>query len=141
MAKVHKTVDEAAKHLGESVSVIPGRYKEATGKAEWEEPASSEQSEVNYGAGVAEAVAEGRRVSGIHKAGNTKYRKGCADKGAGVIATRITASLGLYRTEFAPILGAMNAASDAAPARTRDPMANIDQRLKPVVAAAIAAKK
>jgi len=141
MSKVHKTVDEAAKHLGESVSVIPGRYKEATAKAAWEEPASSPQSELNYSAGVSEAIAEGRRVSGIHRAGDTKYRKGCAEKGAGVIGTRITAALGIYRTEFSPILGAMNAASDAAPPRTRDPMANIDARLKPVVAAAIAAKK
>ena len=141
MPKVHKTVDEAAKHLGESVAVIPGRYKEATSKASWEEPASSAQAESNYSAGVAEAIAEGRRVSGIHEAGDTKYRKGCAEKGAGVIGTRITAALSTYRSEFAPILGAMNAASDAAPPRTRDPMTNIDQRLKPVVAAAIAAKK
>lgn len=141
MPKVHKTIDEAAKHLGESVSVIPGRYKEATGKASWEDPASSPQAEANYSAGVSEAIAEGRRVTGIHAAGDTKYRKGCAEKGAPVIGGRITAALSTYRTEFSPILGAMNAASDAAPPRTRDPMANIDARLKPVVAAAIAAKK
>ena len=141
MPKVHKTIDEAAKHLGESVSVIPGRYKEATSKAEWEEPASSPQAETNWAAGLAEAQAAGSRPEGIHRAGNTGYRKGCAEKGAPVIGTRITAALGTYRTEFSPILSAMNSAADAAPARTRDPMANIDARLKPVVAAAIAAKK
>jgi len=138
---VHKTIDEAAKHLGEAVGVIPMRYKEATAKASWEGPASSPEAEANYSAGVSEAIAAGRRVSGIHRAGDAKYKKGCAEKGAGVIGSRITASLGIYRSEFAPILSAMTSAADAAPPRTRDAMANIDARLKPVVAAAIAAKK
>ena len=93
MAKVHKTIQEARKHLGESTTLIPSRYEESTSKATWEEPASSPQAEENYIA------------------------------------------------QFAPVLAAMNSAADSAPARTRDPMSNIDNRLKPVVNAAIAAKK
>lgn len=132
----HKTIAEAKKHLGESVALIPARYKEATSKAEWATKASSTEAEANYGAGVAEAVAAGSRVKGIEKVGDTKYRKGCVDKGAPVIGTRITAALEDYGREFSPILSAMNAAEEAAPARTRDFRTNVNNRLIPVVEAA-----
>lgn len=141
MAKVHKTVGEARKHLGESVGVIGPRYKEATGKADWAGPAASPEAAANYSAGIAEAIAEGRRERMITEVGDAKYRKGCGEKGAPIIGSRITAALPEYEREFAPILSAMNSAADAAPARTRDPMTNIDSRLKPVVAAAVAAKR
>ena len=141
MAKVHKTIQEARKHLGESTTLIPSRYEESTSKATWEEPASSPQAEENYIAGVQEAISAGTRVSGIHAAGDSKYRNGCKTKGKPVIAKRITDALGEYEAQFAPVLAAMNSAADSAPARTRDPMSNIDNRLKPVVNAAIAAKK
>lgn len=136
MAKVHKTIEEARTHLSESASLIGPRYKAATAKAEWEEPSVSEQAETNYQGGVAEAIAEGRRQAGIRKVGNAKYRKGCGEKGATVIGTRVTAALGDYAREMAPILAAMNSASDAAPASTRDFRANIANRLTPVVEAA-----
>lgn len=141
MPKVHKTIGEARKHLGESVAYIPARYKDATARAEWAGPAASAAAATNFAAGIAEAIADGRRERRISEVGDTKFRKGCAEKGAPVIGARITAALGDYEREMGPILSAMNAASDAAPPRTRDPMANIDARLKPVVAAAVAAKK
>lgn len=136
MGKVHKTIEDAAKHLQESAAVIPGRYKESTAKATWAEPAASDQATTNYNAGIAESEAKGLRVSGIREAGDAGYRKGCADKGAAVIGTRITAAIPQYRTKFSPVLQAMNSASDAAPAKTRDFMTNINNRLIPVVKAA-----
>lgn len=141
MAKVHATIEEARKHLGESVSVIPGRYKERTARADWEGPTTTEEAEANWRAGLAEAQAEDKRRVGARAAGNRKYQVGCAEKGAPVIGTRITMALGEYAKNMGPVLGAMNAAADAAPPRTRDPMMNIDTRLKPVVRAAIEAKK
>ena len=141
MPKVHKSIAEARKHLGESVGVIGPRYKEATSRADWEAPATTDEAEANYQAGIAEASAADRRRARIHAAGNAKYRRGCAEKGAAVIGPRVTAALGDYEREFSPILSAMTSAADAAPPRTRDAMANIDARLKPVVAAAQAAKK
>ncbi len=136
MAKVHKTIEQARKNLGDSVAYIPARYKESTSRADWEAPATSEESEANFTAGITEAIAKDSRRAGIRAVGNTKYRKGCADKGAGVIAGRITNALPDYVREFTPILGAMNSAADAAPPRTRDFRANITNRLIPVVEAA-----
>jgi len=139
--KVHKTVDQAAKHLGEAASVIPARYEEGTSKAQWAEGAASPQAETNYQAGIQESISENRRQKGVEKAGNTSYRKGCAEKGKQVIGQRITNSLGKYRENVRPSMDAAIAASDAAPPKTRDPMQNIENRLKPVVAAQIAAKR
>ena len=136
MPKVHKTIGEARKHLGEAAAYIPGRYKEATAKAEWAGPAASPAAKANYEAGIAEAIAAGRREAKIAEAGDTKYRKGCLDKGSAVIGARITAALADYERAFAPVLGAMNSAADAAPARTRDFRANVNNRLLPVIEAA-----
>lgn len=139
MPKVHKTVQEAKQHLSDSTATIGARYKAATAKADWEAPASSPESERNYVEGVNEAIAAGSRIAGIRKAGNAKYVKGTSEKGAPIIGGRITAALADYEREFSPILSAMNAASDAAPPRTRDYLANIQNRLVPVVKAAKAA--
>lgn len=141
MPKVHKTIAEARKHLGEAVSVIPARYIAATAKADWEGPATTDQAEANYVAGLAESQAADRRRSRMREAGNAKYKIGCEKKGGVVIGSRITAALADYEREMAPILSAMVSAADAAPPRGRDAMANIDARLKPVVQAAIAAKR
>jgi len=136
MPKVHKTISEAEANLRAATAFIPDRYRTATQKAVWAEPAASDQAEENWRAGLAEAQAADRRRIKIREAGDTTYRKGCAEKGYGVIATRITAALGLYRSAFAPILEAMCAASDAAPARVRDWRANVTNRLFPVIEAA-----
>ena len=136
MPRVHKTIAEAGKHLEESAATIGPRYKEATAKAEWAGPASTPEAQANYEAGITEANAEGRRVAGISKAGDAKYKKGCAEKGAAVIGDRVRKAKADYEREFGPVLSAMNAASDAAPAHTRDFRANISNRLIPVVEAA-----
>lgn len=141
MAKVHRTIQEAKDNLKTSTSIIPARYKAGVSKANWEAPATTDQSEANYQGGVADAMAKDKRRSGIHKTGDTGWRTAAVDKGGAVIGTRIAAAIEKYGAGMAPVLSAMNAASDSAPARTRDAMQNIENRLKPVVNAAIAAKK
>lgn len=136
MPKVHKTIGEARANLGAAAPMVGARYKASTSRAEWATPASSAAAKANYEAGIAEAIAAGRREAKITEVGDAKYRKGCGEKGAAIIGGRITAALGDYEREFAPVLSAMNAASDAAPARTREFMANITNRLIPVVEAA-----
>jgi len=141
MAKVHRTIQDAKDNLKAAAPNIPARYKSAVSKADWEAPTSSSQSEENYQAGVADAIAKGTRVAGIHRAGNAGWRTNAMDKGGAVIGTRIAAAIEKYGAAFAPVLSAMNSAADAVPPKTRDPMQNIELRLKPVVLAAIAAKK
>ena len=141
MPKVHKTIAQAKANLDASTAYIPERYKQSTQVAEWEAPATSDQSEANWREGLAAAQAADRRRTGIHLAGNAKYRQGCAQKGAGVIGTRIKAALGDYERFMRPVLDAMNAASDAAPPKVRDWRTNVTNRLFPVIEAAIGARK
>jgi len=141
MAKIHRTIQEAKDNLKQAAPTIAARYKAGVGKAEWEGPASSPQAEQNYQDGLADSIAKGKRASGIHRVGNAGYRTNAVNKGGAVIGTRIAESIEKYGQGFAPILAAMNAAADSTPPRTRDAMTNIDQRLKPVVQAAIAAKQ
>jgi len=136
MPHVHKTAGQAREHLSQAVANIPTRYKEAVAKADWEGPATSDESEDNYRAGLAEAQAADRRRAKIREAGNAKYQRGAAEKGAAVIGTRITAALADYERHFSPILAAMNSASDSAPPRTRDYRTNVTNRLIPVIEAA-----
>jgi len=136
MPKVHKTIAEAEANLRAATAFIPERYRVATAKAVWAEPAASDQAEENWRAGLAEAQAADRRRMAIREAGDATYRKGCAEKGTAVIGTRIAAALGLYRSKFAPILDAMCAAADAAPARVREWRTNVTNRLFPVIEAA-----
>jgi len=136
MGKVHKTIAEAKDNLRTAAPLVGPRYKLATGRADWEGPASTPESQANYEAGIAESNAAGRRIAKVREAGNAKFVKGCAEKGALVIGARITAAIEDYGREFSPILSAMNAASDAAPARTRDFRTNVTNRLLPVVEAA-----
>jgi len=138
---VHKTIDQAAKNLEAAATFIPARYKEGVSAAEWEQAASSAQAETNYQEGIADAIAKGKRQAGIHTAGNQKYRTNAINKGGAVIGTRIKEAIPAYRANMAPVLSAMNSAADSLPSRTRDPLANINNRLIPIVLAAIAAKK
>lgn len=136
MPKVHKSITEAKEHLRSAAPMIPERYKAGTSRADWAGPASSPQAKANFEAGIAEAIAKDSRGAGIVEAGDAGYRKGCAEKGAPVIGTRILAAIEKYAAGFTPILSAMSGAADAAPARTRDWRANVNNRLLPVVEAA-----
>ena len=136
MARVHKTIQEAGQHLSDAAATVGARYAAATARADWETPASSREAEQNYQDGVNESISSGSRAAGIRAAGNTKYQRGCADKGAKVIGQRIKDARSDYEQNFSPVLTAMNQAADGAPARTRDFRANINNRLMPVVEAA-----
>jgi hypothetical protein len=141
MSKIHRTIQTASANLGQAAANIPARYTAGVNAADWATPASSAQAEANYAAGVQKAVTNKTRAAGVNRVGNSAWRAAAVAKGAPVIGSRITASLQKYQTNFQPILSAMNAAADAAPARTLDPVANIQSRLIPVVQAAIAAKQ
>ena len=132
----HKTIQQAGQHLVDSAPMIGQRYLEGTQNANWADRASSQQSEVNWKAGVAEAAASGARIKGIQAAGDAAYRDGAKNKGAPVIGDRIVAAKGKYEQNFAPVLSAMNQAADSAAPRTRNVSQNIANRLMPVVTAA-----
>lgn len=133
---VHKTIEEAAANLEAAATYIPARYIKGVQKAEWLTPAGSEQAETNYATGVGAAVAGKRRQAAIKRLSNNDWREPAVKKGGAIIGQRIKDAIPKWRTNFTPVLDAMNSAADGAPPRTTDFMANITNRLVPVVEAA-----
>lgn len=136
MARTPKTLAEARQNLEQSIPTIRGRYVEGVGRADWESGASSDASEENYSAGVAEAVATKSRQLGVRRAGNAKWRSGAEGKGAAAIEAGVRRGLDAYASNFGPVYDAMVAAAARLPARTRDIATNVANRVTPVAMAA-----
>lgn len=136
---VRKNIDQAAVNLESSISLIPERFEMGVKDANWKTAAESAQAEANYAAGTQKAIANKSRQKAISKVSNEEWKNKTITLGKARIGEGIRANLQKYKDKFAPVLTAMNAAAASAPPRTVDPMANIDNRLKKVVAAAIAA--
>jgi len=131
----HKTVEEAKENLSKAVAYIPERYKKGVGRADWAGPASSEEAESNYAAGVSEAVARKARQKGIRAIDNSVWQRRAQEKGGAAIGPGIKAALDKYAANVRPSMEAASAAADAAPPKTRDWRENIANRLIPVVEA------
>lgn len=132
----HKTIGEAEANLKQSIAYIPDRYKKGVMAADWATPAGSDEAESNYATAISQAIADGTRQRKIRETSNAVWQAGASGKGAVNIGPGILAGLEKYRSNMSPVLDAMNAASDAAPARTTDYRTNITQRLIPVIEAA-----
>lgn len=132
-----------------SSAEIDKRYREAIGRASsrykdgvqattgWQAAAIAGES--NYAAGVAAAAADGRRAKALGAVSDSEWQRKATDLGAARIGPGMTANADKRTKNYEPIRSAL--ASLSLPARTQEPMANIDARLKPVVEAEIAAKR
>jgi len=136
MGKVHKSAAEAREHLRDIIPKIGERYKSGTARAAYAEGAASEEAETNFNMAMTTVLAEKKRQAGCRDA-EPAYKKGCADKGAPIIGSRITAALDKYMTNFSRVYTPVLAIVDALPRKGLDAMANIDNRLKPTVQAFI----
>lgn len=131
-----KTIDQAVNNLNQVVGFIGQRYTAGVSVADWQGPASSPEAETNYAVGVQQAVADGRRLAGINRVTNQQWRDASINKGAQVIGQRVQDGLAKYRTNFAPILSAMNSAAANLVPRTASARQNVTNRLLPIIEAA-----
>ncbi len=136
-----KTIQQAAENLRQvaSQNIIGPRYIQGIQGADWQTPAASDQAEANWASGVQRAIADGSRRAGIMAVSNAEWQRMSAEKGGPIIGQRVVASIDKYTRNFGPILSAMNAASAALPARTTSAQQNIQNRLVPIVQAAMQA--
>lgn len=135
MAKTSRTPQMARDNLESSLATIQPRYIQGVESAEWLSPTVSQQAEDNYRQGVDESIAADRRRAGARRAGDQGYKDGALGKGARNIVPGIRANLDKYLTNIGPSMARVEAVKRTLPAKTRDANTNIDQRLKPVVAA------
>lgn len=131
----HKNIGEAEANLKQSIAYIPERYRKGVMAADWVGPAGSDEAEANYATKISEAIANGTRQRKIRETSNAVWQAGAAGKGATNIGPGILAGLEKYRANMGPVLDAMNAASDALPAKGTDWRANIATRLIPIIEA------
>jgi len=132
-----KTVETARAHLEAAIAVIPARYREAVKVAVWKEPAIA--GEELWGAAVSAAAAERRRAKGIEKVTDDEWRRLADVKGGARIGPGIREGLPKYERNWAPYRAAIEA-TEIGP-KTIDPLANVDNRVKPIVSALVAKKK
>lgn len=135
-----RTIDQAVQNLEQSISLIPQRYEQGINRGKWMDAAASDQAEINYGQAIQKAVQAKSRQAGVRRVGDVAWRTGALNKGVSRIGPGLSEALPKYRENFGKVYTAILSAVNSLPARTIDPMQNIDRRLKPVVTAAMAAK-
>ena len=139
MVKI-KSSAEIAKKWDEAIGRVPGAYKSGvTGTTDWAEKASSNEAEDLWKAKIAEAAAANRRQKAVSAVSNEDWKKAAMEKGSARIGAGMSAAKGKRTANFEPYRSAIEGVS--LPAKSADPMANIDARVKPVVQALVETKK
>lgn len=101
--------------------------------------AKSEQAEKNYAEAVSKAVATKSRQKALGRISEQDLNAGMQSKGASAYRLGTAAAEGDWATEVEPHLATLD--NLKLPARTTDPMQNIDNRVKGVAKALIDTKK
>ena len=136
-----RTIQQSVENYKSSVALVPARYKQGIAGADWAGAVRRPETEANWAAGVSKAAAEQAFSRGVARVSNEEWRRAAAEKGAASIGQGMTLGADKYSRRFGPILDAMNSAAASLPARSQDAMSNIDNRLKPVVQAAMQAAR
>lgn len=131
-----RDIATAQANLQASIPLISTRYRQGVQNADWATPASSDAAEQLWAQEVAAAAAQKRRQRGIQKVGNSVWQQAAMGKGATNIGPGITAGLQKYGQNFGPVLQAMQQAVQGLKPRTADPVANVQNRVIPVIMAA-----
>jgi len=140
MAKVIRmpSADEIDRSYREAITKVPEKYKrrvqQTTG---WKEAAIA--GEKAYREKMEAVLAEERRAKGLDKVTEDEWKKAAVEKGARVIARNMEYAAPKRKAKYEPFRSALDGLE--LPDKTADPMANIDNRLKPVVRALVETKK
>lgn len=139
MVKIKSSAD-IAKKWEDAIGRVPASYKSGVSRTtDWAEKASSEDAETLWKQKIDEAAAAKRRQKAVAAVSNEEWKKAASEKGAARIGAGMTAAKSKRTTNFEPYRSAIEGVS--LPAKTADPMANIDARVKPVVSALVETKK
>lgn len=124
-----KTKEEARANLDASIGLIPDRYRKGVERADWANPAASDQAEKNYADAVGKAISKKSRQTAIKNVSNTEWQQLASQKGGAVIDMRIRESLDKWYNKFSPIYDRVVSDIARLPARTVDFRTNITNRV------------
>ena len=112
-----------------SHSRVPASYKAGV-LANTNQNERAQAAEELWKARIAEAAARGARLKGLQASSTEKWKKAAAEKGAARISGGMAAAVPEFQEGITRVLSVIEGTS--IPARVADPMANIDNRLKPI---------
>ena len=139
MVKIKSSAD-IAKKWEDAIGRVPAAYKSGVGRTtDWAEKASSDDAENLWKQKIDEAAAVKRRQKAVSQVSNEEWKKQASEKGSARIGAGMTAAKGKRTSNFEPYRSAIEGVS--LPAKSADPMANIDARVKPIVSALVETKK
>jgi len=133
-----KPLDQVTKKWDAAIGRVPGAYTDGVNSAK-DVIAKGVAAEELYKQKLQESMADGRRARNLAKVSDEQWRAAAREKGASRIGPGMTAAKGKFRAGISDVLSTIQGVSIAP--RSADPMANIDNRVKPIVAALAAMKK
>ena len=132
-----KGLSATTKNWEGAIGRVPGAYAEGVrGTTDWQAKAIA--GEDLFAQKIQEAVSAKSRATGISRVSDSEWQSAALDKGASRIGPGMTAAKGKFNTGIAKVISTIEGVSIAP--RTADPMANVDGRVKPIVAALAAIK-
>lgn len=127
-----KSLEQTRKAWEDSHGRVPAAYSAGVASAK-DVIAKGVAAEALYAQKVQEAISTGRRAKNLAKISDDDWRKAATEKGAARIATGMAASKEKFATGMSKVLSTIQGVTIAP--RTADPMQNVDNRVKPIVAA------
>lgn len=127
-----KSMEQTQKNWEASHGRIPGAYADGV-KGAKDVIAKAIAGEELYAQKVQEAIASKRRAKKLAEVSDEQWRSAAIEKGAARIGPGMNAAKAKYNKGMGRVLSTIQGVSIAP--RTADPMANIDNRVKPIVAA------
>lgn len=139
MVKI-KSAGQIDANYKSAIGRVPGAYKAGVmATSDWQEKASSDAAENLWKEKIAEAAAANRRQKAVSAVSNADWQSKAANVGSTRIGAGMSANADKRTRNFEPYRSAIEGVS--LPAKTADPMANIDARVKPIVSALVDTKK
>lgn len=133
-----KPLAQVQKNWEGSIARVPSAYKDGVAGAS-NVIAKGVAAESLYQEKLQESFATNRRATNLAKVTDAEWKSAAMDKGARRIGEGMTKASGKFNKGIANVLTTIQGVTIAP--RTSDPMQNVDNRVKPIVAALAAMKK
>jgi len=121
-----------------AIGAVPEKYKTGVQGAD-NVIEKAIEAESLYAERVQQAIAAGSRVKGLQKTSTAEWKARAISKGAARIASGMNESKEKFGRGMSEVLSVIEGVTIAP--RTADPLANVDGRVKPIVAALAAMKR
>ena len=127
-----KSLEQTRANWEGAIGRVPAAYSAGVTNAK-DVIAKGIAAEDLYAARTQEAIQNKSRAKGLAKVSDEQWRAAALEKGAARIGTGMNAAKQKFATGMSEVLATIQ--SVTLPPRTSDPIANVDNRVKPIVAA------